>query len=190
MTALQTIATISAERFEGAVDRIILDSHDLPAVYRSALMFNLWLFANECATDDDRRKEFGLEIMVLDRIKNKCAIAVLEQAEEIPVGLALRLLELSRWSFPSLNEDDDPDWPANRRMKARLWLALMEKVRAVIDPDWDPKDRPRTSNIVGTCQRELLQTAFATRSCELSTKPDWRRIANSKSMASRFKPAD
>lgn len=141
-SALQAIAVGGPERIEASIDRIISDTRELPAVHRSALMFNLWIYANDLKATDGLQKLWGLDVVLLDRVKNKCIMAALEQAEEIPDGLTLRFLELSTYSLPSLNTVNDAEWPAKRRMMAELWLTRIEKIRAVIDPHWNPDDRP------------------------------------------------
>ena len=127
---------------EETMDRIIDDSRDLPPIYRAALMCNLWIFANDWVSNDSTRRLYGSDILFFERIKNKCAIAALEQAEEIPVGLTLRFLEKSTGALSSLGTDNDPKFSAQRQSRAKLWLTLIEKVRAVVDPDWDANDQP------------------------------------------------
>lgn len=130
------------DRFDAAVDRIIGDTRDLPAAYRAALMCNLMMIAHEWL-GREQFEHAGFDAAPFERIKNKCAMEGLAQPDKIPVGLALRLIEFATWSHLTLDTDDDPKWPARRKVKAALRLALMEKIRAAINPRWDPEDRPR-----------------------------------------------
>ncbi|MFO0905918.1 MAG: serine/threonine-protein kinase [Pirellulales bacterium] len=143
--ALRSIDTVSPERMEASIDRILAESRELPASERAELSFDLMMFAHEWLGREQARQP-GFDGTLFERVKHQCAMAGLEHATEIPAGRALRLLEFATSSQLTFNADDDPDWPAARRLKATLWLMQVERVRNGIDPNWDESDVPQLNN--------------------------------------------
>ena len=145
--ALGSIDTSSPERLESSIDRLIAESADWPAAVRAALMFDLMMITHEWL-GSEQFQHAGYDGNLFERVKNKCAMTGLSNVDEIPTGLALRFLEFATWAQLSLKTDDDPNWPAQRRLKTKLWLTQVERVRRVIDPTWNETDLPRRDNEV------------------------------------------
>jgi serine/threonine protein kinase len=160
--ALKSLDRSSPDQFEQSIHRIISTTEDLPPSYRAALMFNLMMESHEWL-GREQYSHVGFDGSPFERIKHQCAMAGLADVDKIPVGLAIRLLEFASWSQLTMNTDNLPDWPAQRQLKAKLWLLQVDRVRRVIDPNWDESDLPEIFNGVEVANDPQLRTEHARR---------------------------
>lgn len=143
--ARKSIDRLTAERFEQSIDRLINESRDLPPSQRAGLMEKLMMEAHEWL-GLEQAHHVGFDGTLFERVKHKCAMAGLARVDEVPAALTLRLLEFATASQLTMSTDSNPDWIAQRRLKTSMWLTQIERVRRVIDPNWDETDYPQITN--------------------------------------------
>lgn len=128
-------STSTLATFRKSMERVIERSKELHPIYRAALMFNLM----RNAQDVDTWKAAALRA----KLECRAATAALKRADEVPLGLVLRILEMSAHARLSFEDGKSPDWPTIRRKRAELWLSSLKRLQTTIDPAWDPKDVPQ-----------------------------------------------
>lgn len=128
----------SLEEIEAAADSIINQSRGQHPVWHAALMFNLMMTLHEMEID-------ATNADANIALRHRFALSALEVADDLPIGLRLRILEYASWNALSRWTIRDKDWPEHRRMLTRLWLSTLQELQSAVDPQWDANDKPALS---------------------------------------------